>query len=283
MTVKNIVAGFKVTGVYPFNPKAVIIQGSSDKSSSTAESDRIAYIPLFSPPKGRRNRDCTTPDSPGLSSTPPQSSSYLSGSPSPYASHSPSPSHSPSSSVSDLHEDTVYTLPKTSTLSKFLTYRCPLPKRDPPKKIASAKVLTSAENLKLLEEKEEMKQEKAKAKEQRKQEREKKAREKEKRRLELEVEKEKRKQEREAQAKRKQELRKISTVKTKPGTASGGMTGKDRAAPSGNLRTFTDEEEKLFKRRLENGYDLGDPKYLQWLHIFHPSEADKLVSNPQPP
>ena len=88
------------------------------------------------------------------------------------------------------------TLFPRQVLCRSLTYRCLPPKRDPPKKIASAKVLTNAENLKTLEEKEEMKQEKAKAKEPRKQEREKKAREKEKWRLELEVEKEEHKQER---------------------------------------------------------------------------------------
>ena len=270
-------AGFKVTGVYPFNPKAVVIQ-DIDTSCSTAESSRIAYIPLFSPSKGRRTRlDCTTPDSLSLSSTPPQSSAYLSGSPSPSSAHSPSPS------ASDLHEDTVYTFPKTSTLSKFLTYPSRPSKREPPKKIASAKVLTSAENLKIMEEKEEMKREKERAKEQRKQERERKAKEREKRKMELEIEKEKRKQEREDQARKKEELQKASTQKTTPDTVSGGRTGRGRIAQSGTSMMFTDEEEKLFRRRLENGYDLGDPKYLQWLQIFHPSESEKIVTNPLPP
>ena len=68
-------------------------------------------------------------------------------------------------------------------------------------------------------------------------------------------------------------------MKTKPGTASGGMTGKDRTAPSGTSMIFTDEDEKLFKRRLKNGYDLGDPSTYNDC-IFHQYEADKLVTNP---
>ena len=42
-------------------------------------------------------------------------------------------------------------------------------------------------------------------------------------------------------------------------------------------RSFTNEEEKLFQRRFENGYDLlNDPRYISWLHIHHPEEAIRL-------
>ena len=84
-------------------------------------------------------------------------------------------------------------------------------------------------------------------------------------------------------SKKKEELRKASTPKTVPVTVSGGRTGRGRIARSSTSIMFTDEEEKLFRRRLENGYDLGDPKYLQWLQIFHPSESEKIVTNPLPP
>ena len=37
--------------------------------------------------------------------------------------------------------------------------------------------------------------------------------------------------------------------------------------------TFSAEEEKLYSRRFENGYDLYDPRYNQWLGIHHPIAA----------
>ena len=143
-------------------------------------------------------------------------------------------------------------------------------KRDPPKKISSAKVLTSAENLKILEEKEKEKKEKAEAKEKRKQQQELKAKEKEKQKLALAVEKENRRREREVQA-RKKEQRKVSPRKKAKADTN-----------SGKSMVFTDEEERLFRRRMSNGYDVHDPKYLQWLEIFHPAEAKKLATNPPP-
>ena len=32
---------------------------------------------------------------------------------------------------------------------------------------------------------------------------------------------------------------------------------------------------------MENGYDLCDPRYMQWLQIFHPEEAKKLAAAPR--
>ena len=39
---------------------------------------------------------------------------------------------------------------------------------------------------------------------------------------------------------------------------------------------FSAEEEVLFSRRFENGYDLPDPKYLSWLRMHHPIAASVL-------
>ena len=39
--------------------------------------------------------------------------------------------------------------------------------------------------------------------------------------------------------------------------------------------TFTAEEETLFIRRYENGYDIPDPRYVHWVELNHPE--DRLV------
>ena len=38
---------------------------------------------------------------------------------------------------------------------------------------------------------------------------------------------------------------------------------------------FTDEEVRLFEKRFENGYDLPDPKYQQWLEKFHGRQVEE--------
>jgi len=41
------------------------------------------------------------------------------------------------------------------------------------------------------------------------------------------------------------------------------------SAKEEGIRDFTVEEESLFLRRFENGYNLHDPKYISWLKINH--------------
>ena len=41
---------------------------------------------------------------------------------------------------------------------------------------------------------------------------------------------------------------------------------------------FTAKEECKFQTRYENGYDLPDERYIQWLRKHHPSSAKKLSS-----
>ena len=49
--------------------------------------------------------------------------------------------------------------------------------------------------------------------------------------------------------------------------------------------TFSKEQEQLYQRRYEEGYDLMDPQYLRWLEIHHPesvpADKDKLVPAPE--
>ena len=59
--------------------------------------------------------------------------------------------------------------------------------------------------------------------------------------------------------------------------------GKKKTAETGaqGSTVFTRKEEELFTRRMENGYDLCDPRYMQWLQILHPEEAKKLAAAPR--
>ena len=49
-------------------------------------------------------------------------------------------------------------------------------------------------------------------------------------------------------------------------------------------KTFSEEQEQLYQMRYEEGYDLMDPQYLQWLEIHHPDSvpADKDMFVPAP-
>ena len=118
----------------------------------------------------------------------------------------------------------------------------------------------------MLEEKERQKQEKAEAKEKRKQKRERRVLEKKRQKLKLAIEKEKAKQEKETQARKKEELLKELTLRKKAKQITYSRSGdKSKTTGSGKIIIFTDEEERLFSRRMENWYDLPDPRYLLWL------------------
>ena len=51
--------------------------------------------------------------------------------------------------------------------------------------------------------------------------------------------------------------------------------------PASHTPTFSTEEEILYTRRFEEGYDLLDPKYKAWLSINHPT-ADTVSDNMAP-
>ena len=64
MTANNIKAGFRTTGIYPYNPEAVIQRKAASPPPSLCQRTGLKYIPFFSPatPRHRRVR-CTSPDS----------------------------------------------------------------------------------------------------------------------------------------------------------------------------------------------------------------------------
>ena len=163
MTLRNVIAGFKVTGVCPFDRDAVLERLPAEnftkfKPESLPQSSGLAYIPLYSP--GPR------PHSPKK----PVKSSILK--------ISGLLQESSSSDDGDL-DKCVLMSPKVRTLSKFL--RTPVPPSMLPTKRgkSSGSVLTSFENMRIMEAKEEAKKEKVRAKEERKRLREEKKRAKE--------------------------------------------------------------------------------------------------------
>ena len=138
--------------------------------------------------------------------------------------------------------------------------------KSPPKK-SCGRILTSVENIKLMEEKERNKQEKLRLKEERKHQIERRKQEK------AELAKE-RKRQREAKIAEKEKKRiqapnKCSKLgsSTKKGKAACGK-GEGGTATTCHL-SFTESEIQLFTTRLENGYDLKtDERYNAWLNTM---------------
>ena len=159
MSMKNIISAFRTTGVYPFSRKVIKkvagAQFSSFQPESLPSKSGLAYIPLYSPA-----RPCSTRDK---------------------AQSNPDPAvpHSSSGEEPDLDSsvDKSFYKPiqRPPVLNKFL--KVPLPPSQQPTKREkpSGRVLTSAECMRNMEEKEEEKRLKARLKEERQQAREEKA------------------------------------------------------------------------------------------------------------
>ena len=177
MTPQNITASFKVTGICPYNRSSIQLGGVDKKSFSTfnpanlvAESG-LKYIPFYSPtskprctPNGIERNEAVLHHSPYVNSE--NSGSNFEA----------DDSSLEVSSVSKFpHEKGTVAARQSTTISKFLVQPLP-PSALPTKHVkSSGKVLTSRENLKLLEEKQREKEEKEMRKnEKRKQQEEKK-------------------------------------------------------------------------------------------------------------
>ena len=193
MTVHNIRNSFSTTGVYPFNRDAIKLPIESSVTTDFAH-DSGLYIPLYTPKKSRHL--CSTFVSPTV--PPPSFSSPVS---SPISSvsddddlvftkeevvrferrwengydiktdtrynawlkakglDSPSPHD-------DQEQSTIHQPSYRSSFSRFLTLPSP-PQSNPGEQVYPDRVITSAENLKLLQDKEEKKQEKERQKQER--------------------------------------------------------------------------------------------------------------------
>ena len=191
MNQKNIIAGFKTTGIYPFNPRVLVPESNTDASDSPlslCKATGLKYIPLYSPqPKFQKSLSHIAelsftdeemvryerryeerydlPDEryeqwlqlyhPQLDSQPKELTS--------------------TSTASDCQEsfDSTHLLSYNSLMSKMLSQKIPEIKVPEVTK-TTARVLTSAEHLKLLEEKRRKKEEEMALKEERKLQRQKK-------------------------------------------------------------------------------------------------------------
>ena len=176
MTIRNVTAGFKVSGIYPFNRDIVLDKIPKEefttfKPEAISQNSGLAYIPFYSPAVKR------APCRASLNSSETDVPSYISELDSSLEDDNASLCSSSSSIDIDSCVVLAPNLPVRS-LSAFL--RTPIPPSKLPTKNAksSGKVLTSLENMRIMEAKEAAKKEKARIAEERKKAREQKAKEK---------------------------------------------------------------------------------------------------------
>ena len=161
MSIRNIISAFKTTGVYPFSREVIKKVASTKFSSFEPESlpskSGLAYIPLYSPARSHIPQDMDQHN------------------PDPIELHS---SSSEPDSDSSTNRDLYMPTQRPTVLNKLLKVPLP-PSKQPTKcKKSSGRVLTSAECVRIMEEKEREKELKARQKEQRQREREEKAKQK---------------------------------------------------------------------------------------------------------
>ena len=151
LTSKKIMAGFHITEKYPFNRNAIELPG--DTLQNLSETSGIAYIPLYSPAKHRIPRQ-------DLSTDKEEDAQMLCAEVFDVSHYVCSP-------------EQYRPMMKHTAMSSFLHTPTPtLAKAPVPSKNRSSCVLTSAENLKRIEEKEREKERKAQEKEERARKRE---------------------------------------------------------------------------------------------------------------
>ena len=189
-SMNNIIDGFKVTGVCPFDRSVVKrhLTGLEDENITSFRRDTLAqrtglaYIPLYSTPTRSKSVSISCTDQTAMktnnSSTPYQSQSFLSSSVlhndtcHDNSSYEPSGSEALKQSLLNVpskdFQAASVPFPTTTTLDKFL--HLPVPPNKMPTKHgkSSGKVLTSQQNLLMIQEREEKKKEEAQLKAERK-------------------------------------------------------------------------------------------------------------------
>ncbi len=191
MSMKNVIAGFRVCGVYPFDREALVLpeeKYTSFKPETLPQRSGLKYIPMYSPMRPRPEPLCSSPF-PDCSSrrvsTPAEDSSagieFFDDSLQllECSSHSESflydlPAFDQTASVAHTPDQSKCSLAlgRATALSQFLVTPTP-PSKLPTKRPKSCgRVLTSRENLQDLEEKEQKKKAALKEKEERRKVRE---------------------------------------------------------------------------------------------------------------
>ena len=157
MSIKNVMAGFSVTGIYPFDRTAIRLPESDYKSFKPEvlpKSNGLAYLPLYSPAQLVKQHRGTNPSTPVIDHSDLHLGDRLVDSQELFV---------------DLDQCAPLKLVKGRTLSRFLKTPLP-PSKIPTKREKSCgKVLTSVENIRVIEAKERSKQEMLRLKEERKQ------------------------------------------------------------------------------------------------------------------
>ena len=211
MTMQNIIAGFRTTGVFPFDPSVILAPKKPKRRPSLAERTGLQFIPLYSPSSRKLDTTAVANFSPNeiarfqvrfeegydipdqryeqwLQMYHPQDSLPPDLCTPPVE---PDASVNLSLSTTSSCEDCCQSLPRSSDLAKLLADQAPTVKYPQPQELSySSRVLTSSENLLKIQEKEKKKQEEAEEKQRKKLEREQKrlAKEEEKQRKALERE-----------------------------------------------------------------------------------------------
>lgn len=174
MTIRNILSGFHTTGIYPVNRNAIPLPGESKKSLS--EKTGLTFIPLYTPSKrSKPSRMVFSHEELECFEFHYENRIDLVDEPRygewlrmyhPDDSFDSPCGHVLLSSSESESEEVHLPLSLQPSLAKFLHFPSPPSKIPVFDNKASARVLTSSENIKLLEEKEKAKAEKCKKKQQ---------------------------------------------------------------------------------------------------------------------
>jgi len=188
MTAPNIIASFKATGICPLDRSVVRVPGmeeevyTSFKPESLVQRTGLAYIPLYSPSKTPHSSHANEAPACMTPLQPLQHNPTIQALPAGYNAQEESPleyssSESPSPFEQSVDNSLQGSVPlrRATSVSNFLIP--PLPPSKMPTKHgkSSGTVLTSIENIHMINEKEREKKEKAQMKEERRLERERKA------------------------------------------------------------------------------------------------------------